>query len=302
MNICLLGLSGSGKTCYIYAATHVLARGVDVNGHTISVTSRSRQQAIRLNDGIEQMVGRKWPKGSMYGLDASLTYPFNLKIDGKSVFPFTIYDYRGGALNGTTDNDQDEAEEIFNTFRESSCIIILVDGETIMQALEPEDLSPTHRSNILFQDEFDQNQCKARNKLNYIELLVQECNERMSRNVPILLVITKSDLFFPEELEAGKRLLKTLLPSVFSRRNDRIVGITAVTLGENLHNEEGNLTGALCLNTDGNIHLPILFALFQEIDEIGEDVNAEEVRLLIRNLFPSDKINFYRGGKIAFIV
>ena len=293
MNICLLGLSGSGKTCYLYTATHVLARGVEVNGHTISATSSNRQQAIRLNKGIEQMASGIWPEGSIN----TMTYPFDLKIDGKSVFPFTIYDYRGGMLNGLSDKDQDDVEEIFDTFEESSCIVILVDGDTIMQALEPRHLTPTHRQNVSFVA-----QLKARNELNYIESLVKECNERMSRNVPILLAITKSDIFFPEELDAGKKLLKELLPSVFSLRNDMIVGITAVTLGEDLHNEDGKLSGTLCLNTDGNVHLPILFALFQEIDEIGEDTDAEEARLLIRKLFSSNKINFYRGGKIAFIV
>jgi hypothetical protein len=81
-----------------------------------------------------------------------------------------------------------------------------------------------------------------------------------------------------------------------------IVGITAVTLGEDLHNADGKLSGTLCLNTDGNVHLPILFALFQEIDEIGEAADTEEARLLIRKLFSSNKVNFYRGGKVAFIV
>ena len=293
MNICLLGLSGSGKTCYLYTATHVLARGVKVNGHTISATSSNRQQAIRLNKGIEQMASGIWPETSVN----SMAYPFDLKIDGKSVFPFTIYDYRGGMLNGLSDEDQNDVEKIFDTFEESSCIVVLVDGDTIMQALEPGLLSPAHRQNVSFAA-----QLKARNELNYIESLVKECNGRMSRNVPILLAITKSDIFFPEELDAGKRLLKELLPSVFSLRNDMIVGITAVTLGEDLHNEDGKLFGTLCLNTDGNVHLPILFALFQEIDEIGEDADTEEARLLIRKLFSSSKINFYRGGKVAFIV
>ena len=293
MNICLLGLSGSGKTCYLYTATHVLARGVGVNGHKISATASNRQQAIRLNNGIEMMANGKWPKTSMN----TMTYPFDLKIDGKFVFPFTIYDYRGGMLNGLSDQDQDETEEMFDNFEESSCIVILVDGDTILQALDPECITSDHRPNISFAS-----QLKARNELGYIELLVKECNERMSRNVPILLAITKSDIFYPEELEAGKRLLTELLPSVFSLRNDMIVGITAVTLGENLRNVGGNLSGTLCLNTDGHVHLPILFALFQEIEEIGEDGDAEEMRQLIRKLFTSAKISFYRGGKVAAIV
>lgn len=293
MNLCLLGLSGSGKTCYLYTATHVLARGIEVNGHTISATSCNRQQAIRLNNGIEQMASGIWPEGSI----ETLTYPFDLKIDGKYISKFTIYDYRGGMLNGLDDNDQDDVVDIFNTFEKSSCIIILVDGDTIMKAQDPELLSPSHRQNISFVD-----QLKARNELNYIESLVKECNERMNKNVPILLAITKSDIFSPDELEAGKNLLKKLLPSIFSLHNDIIVGITAVTLGENLQNEDGKLTGTLCLNTNGNIHIPILFALFQGIDVVGESIDAKEARMLIRNLFHSNKINLYRGGKVAFIV
>lgn len=291
MNISLLGLSGSGKTCYLYMAAYVLARGVKVNGHTISATSSNRQQAIMLNKGIEDIASRRWPEGS----SNTLTYPFDLKIDGKSVFPFTIYDYRGGILDHFSEADIKDVKEIFDTFEESSCIVILVDGDTIMQALEPELLSPTHRQNVPFHA-----QVKALNELSYIESLVKECNERMSRKVPILLTITKGDIFFPEELDAGKTLLKERLPSLFSLHNDMIVGITTVTLGEDLHNEDGKIYGTVCLNTDGNVHLPILFALFQEIDEVGEDTT--EARRLIRELFSSDKMNFYRGGKIAYIV
>lgn len=291
MNISLLGLSGSGKTCYLYMAAYVLARGVKVNGHTISATSSNRQQAIMLNKGIEDIASRRWPEGS----SNTLTYPFDLKIDGKSVFPFTIYDYRGGILDHFSEADIKDVKEIFDTFEESSCIVILVDGDTIMQALEPELLSPTHRQNVPFHA-----QVKALNELSYIESLVKECNERMSRKVPILLTITKGDIFFPEELDAGKTLLKERLPSLFSLHNDMIVGITTVTLGEDLRNEDGKIYGTVCLNTDGNVHLPILFALFQEIDEVGEDTT--EARRLIRELFSSDKMNFYRGGKIAYIV
>lgn len=292
MNICLLGLSGSGKTCYLYTATHVLARGVEVDGHTISATSSDRLQAIRLNRGIEQMASGVWPEGSIN----TMTYPFEFKIDGKTVFPFTIYDYRGGMLNGLSDADQDDVEEIFDTFEESSCIVILVDGDTVLQAIDPALLTPEHRKDSSFIA-----QLKARNELNYIESLVKECSERMSRNVPILLAITKSDIFEPEELFVGKELFKELLPSVFSKHNDIVVGVTDVTLGEGLNNNEGKLSGTLCLNTEGNVHLPILFALFQEIDDL-DDINTTEVRRLILNIFSSNKIRFYRGGLPAFIM
>ena len=88
MNICLLGLSGSGKTCYLYTMSHLLAKGISINGHTISATSMHRQQQLRLNRGIEQMASGKWPDGST----DTITYPFELKIDGSSKGNFTIYD------------------------------------------------------------------------------------------------------------------------------------------------------------------------------------------------------------------
>lgn len=294
MNICLLGLSGSGKTCYLYTACHVLSRGVSVDEHVISATSKSRQQQLRLNKGIEQMANHIWPEGSI----STLTYPFDLKIDGKVMGQFTIYDYRGGALDGMADDDQDDANELFDTFEDSSCIVFLIDGDTVMEGLNPGDVALEHQDRVS-----PQQRLQARNKINYIEALLQECNERMQRNVPILLTITKSDIFTEDELQAGYRLLRELLPSVFSLYNDKIVGVTSVTLGENLQNDQGRLTGVFRLNTQGNVHIPILFALLQEIDEDGSRFkNSQEARRLFRNLFTTNKISFYRGGKPALII
>lgn len=92
-------------------------------------------------------------------------------------------------------------------------------------------------------------------------------------------------------------MLKELLPTIFSSKNDMIVGITAVTLGK--IRDDGRLK-ELWLSTNGNVHLPILFALFQDIEDIGDDV--DEAKRLILKLFSSDRISFYRGGKEAFIV
>ena len=294
MNICLLGLSGSGKTCYLYTACHVLSNGVSVNEHTISATSRSRHQKLRLDKGIEQMADGIWPEGSI----ETITYPFDLKIDGRVIGQFTIYDYRGSALDGIRDDDQDVADELFDTFDDSSCIVFLIDGDTVMNALNPEDLAPEHQDRVSFQ-----RRLHARNKINYIEALLQECNERMQRNVPILLSITKRDIFTENEIQAGYQMLRELLPSIFSKYNDKIVGITSVTLGENLQNNQNKLSGKLCLNTQGNIHIPLLFALLLEIDEEGSRFdNPEEAKKLIQNVFTYDRIKLYRGGGIAWFV
>lgn len=82
-----------------------------------------------------------------------------------------------------------------------------------------------------------------------------------------------------------------------------IVGVTSVTLGKNLRNNHGSLMGTLCLNTGGNIHLPILFALLQDIDELSTGPEEiEQFKSLTYKLFTSDRISFYRGGKIAVLL
>ena len=286
INICLLGLSGSGKTCYLYVMSYLLTKGIPINGHRISATSMNRQQQLKLYHGIEQMAAGIWPDGSV----DTITYPFELKIDGQSVGDFKVYDYRGGALDGMSDCDVDDSEELFDTFTHSGCIIFLVDGDTLLEALDQQNLELNHR-NITFQS-----QLKARNRINYIESLMNECSRRLNREVPSLLVITKKDILSDKELAAGHKLLKELLPTLFSGHNDMVVGITAVTLGENLHNDHGRLTGGtLCLNTDGNVHIPVLFALFQDLDECPIDIDNAE-------LFPSDRISFYKGGQEALIL
>ena len=290
MNITLLGLSGSGKTCYLYTAAHILARGISENAHTISATSCNREITTILHRGIEDMVRGKWPEGS----NKTLAYPFALKIDGKPILQFTIYDYRGNALDHFGEDDKKQTKELFETFEESSCIVFLIDGNTLRDALDSECLRPEHRRKVLPSE-----QLSAINKICYIESLLKDCNEQMERNVPILLVITKRDIFFEEELHASKKLLKELLPTIFSSKNDMIVGITAVTLGE--IKEDGQLK-ELWLNTDGNIHLPILFALFQDIENLGQNSDIDEAKSLIVRLFPSNRIDLYRGGKEAFIV
>ena len=84
------------------------------------------------------------------------------------------------------------------------------------------------------------------------------------------------------------------------------VGITSVTLGRNLNNDHGKITNrqvTLYLNTKGNIHLPVLFALLQDLDDdINVPIDVEEIRSLTYKLFTPDRISFYRGGRKAVIL
>ena len=294
MNLCILGFSGSGKTCYLHTACHVLSRGVNVDNHTFSITCTDRFLQDRLNQGVEQLANGQWPEGDL----ETVTYPFEFNVDGKAMGQFNIYDYRGGALDGHNDDDQSEANLLFDTFQDSNCIVFLIDGDTMVNALGPENLAQEH---------IDRNdprtRLQARNSIQYIRTILHECDNRMNGNSPILLCITKKDIFTDNELEAGYQLLHNELREMFAQNNERVVGICSVTLGQGLQNiEENQLIGNLWLNTDGNLHIPILFALLQHFDQDNRLGNDRETRKAIYHLFPEDRLLLYRNGETAVII
>ncbi len=304
MNITLLGLKGSGKTCFLYMSTRLLYKGLDIDGHKIYAKSKNYQQQAFLNSGVETMVcDKKWPDNSLNTSE----YSFNFEIDGIEIFPFTIFDYKGGILKSIdNEDDVDSAREIFSTYNESSCIVVLIDGDTVMGALYPEE--KVIEKNQYIDDEDEKLspyavKMQAENDLIYIESLVKECRKYTNKNVPILLTITKSDMFTSDELSEARSLLKNLLPFLFSANNDMIVGITDVSIGKNLSNQNGKLRGSLCHGVESNLHLPILFSIFQNSDEIREKYEELPIlRTIIRRCICSNRINLYRGGKEAMMI
>lgn len=302
MNITFLGLKGAGKTCYLYMASNVLSRGLKIDQHTISARATDYQEQAYLDRGVKEMIAyRNWPDNSI----ETSTYSFDFKIDGVDVLPFTIYDYKGGILNAIEqEEDVDSATEIFDTFTNSACVVILIDGDTIMNALKPEVRAREINENIMEEEErLTPYAVKtiAETDINYIESLVQESRRRQKINIPILLTITKSDIFSDEELVEAESLLKNLLPSLFSNGNNMIVGITNISLGKNLSNEKGKLKGQLCNGIETNLHIPILFAIFQDIKE---DTYKQYpiLRTVVKRVFTPEHIHLFSDGKEAVII
>lgn len=297
MKICFLGLSRSGKTCYLYAASNVLSEGINTDYGTVSIMSTNEQQSIRLNEGIEEMERGVWPRGS----NQTMVFPFDFLINGRSKCLFEIYDYRGGALYDTRDTAQDEREELYETFKDTSCVVILIDAYTLIDAFElknPEDDVAIHQKGSTEK----MSPLSARNRIKHLELIVRKCHDISGQNTPILLTITKKDILTSEELERGIEELKKILPTIFSRENDMTIGITAVSLGENLGageaDEEQNktLTGHLMLDVSQNLHIPILFALF-----LGINTSDNEKKIAMR-IINNDVVKLFIGGERAIFI
>ncbi len=299
IKICFLGLSGSGKTCYLYAASHVLTEGIQTSEGAVSILSTSVNSNILLNKGIEDMDNGEqavWPKGS----DQTRDFPYELYINGIKKTPFEIYDYRGGALYDDSGKAQHEREELYKTIRESSCIVVFIDAYTLMKAFSlknPEEESLAYRQG----DREAESIIKAINTLNHIKLIMNEARQHIEQDIPILLTITKKDILSNDELNIAIEKLKINMSTLFSETNPNPVGITAVSLGTNLGAGEFNkdmkkkLTGCLHLDVSQNIHIPILFPLF-----LGIELSPKESRIA-QKIFNGSVVQMYIEGKPAVI-
>lgn len=300
--VSVFGVRGAGKTCYIYAMAQVMQAGATYNDTTISLIANDIRQQSRLNRGYAELADSTWPMGSQI----TTVYDFKVRLqhgnEYQEIIPsLLIRDYRGGLLQSEDDNDQ-EFEELLDSFSDSCAIVFLVDGETLLQALDPMDVAPQHRVPL------EPNQILvARNQISFVENLFMEYKKRNQSIPPVMIAITKSDLFYnKEELDKGKKLIRQYLPSVFAKGSGIDAAITSLSLGDNLSKGEQNrLYGNLLLNTSRNIHLPIIYALYAYLDSVYYGSTSEEQQFIddvlftLRRMFEG-RVDVYYNGAPAF--
>lgn len=260
----MFGISGSGKTCYLYAMAQILQGGAKQDDFRLSIIANDLQQQARLNEGYLQMAaGGRWPDGTSVTTEYDLCV--RVQYDGmyRPIIPsLTLYDYKGGVWTSTTEDSSRDRQELMNSFAQSSSVIFLVDGTTLLQAMDDADLNPIHRNRALT------DVVAARQQISFVENLFTSFKQKTGSIAPVMVVITKSDVFADaEELLKGKELIKYYLPSIFAKGSGIDSAITNVSLGTHLGSEKGTITGTLSLSTQYNIHLPIVYALYAYLSE-----------------------------------
>lgn len=299
--VSIFGVRGTGKTCYIYAMAEVMGKGVSFDGTTISLIANDLEQQQQLTRGIEELACGEWPMGSQ----KATTYDFRVRLQHedqhRDIIPsLLVQDYRGGLLEGEYD-EKAEFEELLGSFADACAIVFLVDGETLLQALDPLDAHPDHR---IFSD--GAQLLKARHQISFIENLFLEYKKRNKRIPPVMVAITKSDLFLNQaELENGKALIRRSLSSIFAKGSGIDAAITAVSLGENLSRDEQNhIVGTLGINTSKNPQIPVLYALYAYLDSVYDGSPANEqafmdsVLYALRRMFEGH-VDMYINGNPA---
>ena len=302
--VSIFGVRGTGKTCYLYAMAQVMGKGVSYDGTTITLIANDLEQQKLLNRGIEELAGGEWPMGSQ----KATTYDFRVRVQhedqNRDIIPsLIIQDYRGGLLEGEYE-EKVEFEELLGSFSDSCAIVFLVDGETLIQALDPLDVEPEHRA---FLD--DTLRLRAGHQISFVENLFMEYKKRNKRIPPVLVAITKSDLFLSQnELENGKAFVKRSLPSLFAKGSGIDAAMTAVSLGENLSRDEQNhIVGKLDITASKNPQIPVLYALYAYLDSVyerspgTEQAFMDSVLFMLRRMFEG-RVDIYINGNPAIEV
>ena len=301
--ISMFGVSRSGKTCFLYAMAQVLGKGVRYGDNLVQVISTRARQQTKLNNGFMQLAERRWPQNS----DKTESFLFKVSMQSNGHFDeiiesLEIQDYRGGLLERTQSLDEEEFNELMASFRGSSAIIFIVDGKTLMDALDDDNKDVSHRGQIDVKRQF-----MAQSQIRFVENIFMEYKLIEAEVPPILIAISKGDNFASDfERENAKKFLKESLPSIFSIGSKVTAGISIMSLGENLGaDDNGNLTGFLSLSTDYNIHIPVIFGIYADLCYRFEKINDEEERKKIiallaplRRLF-ADRVQLFISGKQA---
>ena len=237
IGITMIGASGAGKTCYLYAMASQMAFGC--NSFTFAPTDYDK--GLELDEGWDDICNGKWPAGSIESSD----FEFSCSHSFKEIMRFNWHDYRGGILNGHGEDDKAEREILFAKIRESATLIICVSADMLL-GVQRGDSSA------------------AMTFRNYMRIL-NMYNQQTGKTIPVVFAITKADMLenAAGSIKEGVEYLKTSYFAKFFEPNEDanlrwLIMFVPVSLGQNLGCVGGRVTGHIA---PCNVHIPVLFAI-----------------------------------------
>lgn len=251
-----LGLSGSGKTCFMAGMYYKMSGGV--NGYTLKADD---DDSVNLTAYYEQMANAsggadRFPGGTNQSTD----YSFELQYGYKTLEKFRWIDYAGGTLKNKNTGDAEEYQQLKNDIAKSEMLYIFVDGGLFQD--EELEYAPNDNAKTDILTDIIMDSCSR--QINHF--LSEYANER-KKLPPIAIVVTKYDLAVKAlgktNNEENMQLLYKVIqrafnplfpdPSVYMGDDSyaSMVGIIPVSLGWRI--SEGGYTGRL---RPINMHLP----------------------------------------------
>lgn len=248
----ILGMSGSGKSCYLLGLYDQMASGS--SGYTIS--EMDEEKNIELLDEIRRLHDYTLKRDRFpAGTDRVTTYHFNLQYGFESILTFDWKDYPGGLLVKRNSENSEDYETISKAINESSCLIICVDGSLLIGGDNREKVT-----NI-------RNNCS--------NVINAYFNKYFSKNLklpPTVIMITKYDMC---RNDVGSEDIVDIIQDAFSpffveRGTRKIVAILPATLGVDIMDDD--CTGKM---VPYNLHLPVFMGVWFALDAKIKQYAAE---------------------------
>lgn len=238
--VSVIGISRSGKTCYLYAMAKTMLRGYGgVNVNAIHDTA-----SMELKKGWREIRREAtWPKGT----DVLTKTEFNCSLNLRPVMDFVWNDFKGGTLTSLNEVDVNFRQEFEQFLESSDGLVIFVASDELQDILhEVED------SDLIVDDLDSLTEIFLRNKV------------KLAR-IPVTIVISKADILSEEEKEFAFEMVTLIFKPLFTPGNNMRVLVAPVSIGANLGrcSQGEKIQGTVFQNpNDGNIHIPILFNLY----------------------------------------
>lgn len=244
--ITALGLSGSGKSCYILGLYAQMAVGV--NSFTITATNDNTRKLIDETEilGDKGRGMNRFPSGT--SLNDRIDYKFRLNYQSGPIMAVKWMDYAGGLLRDLGANS-DVYSELEETIKNSSALCIFIDGEDLCYST--------------FEEKKEKVAWHCALKIN--PFITKFSNSHNNNLPPIIFVITKVDLcrqYIKDEDEIYK-IISECFSSVFGERTENVY-ITSVTLGRNISDNEYTGKAAPCM------HIPFFIGLYHKYSLLVE--------------------------------
>ena len=278
-----LGVSGTGKTCYIVG----LYNDIQEKNRTFSMTVVGHNKKM-LENWVSRMNSvrgaEKFPSGTS---QANMTdYQFVIHAGADEIISIDWLDYPGGALH-ERENSIDAFEQLNTSIRKSAALYIFLDGDNFCYETPEKILR------------------KARREAQRINDYIAKVAEANEGNLPpIVFVITKSDKYvkYISSTNEVENIIRKLFNSLFVEGREAY--IVPVSLGNNIADD--NYSG----DADPiSVHIPFLIGVYhnysdicrgyaRDIDDTNRRTQMEIEAQRVNQIKEENRIFFKRRGRI----
>ncbi len=243
--ITMLGVSNSGKTCFIYAMYDFMQRVR--NG--FSFLTNDADVDLELNEGWKCIAyDGNWPEGTQ----VTSFYDFNVLFKSQAIMEFSWCDFRGGTIMEKA--TEEDVKELHKRIFESSCLIICIGADTIKEIISG-------------------NSMEGR-ELNRLNSLITRYALQNKKRIPIIFALTKADLYTKNEQGQLLSIIKEYFSILYEVGSGWTHAIVPVSLGTFQDSIDNKINGMVAPK---NIHIPVMFFLRSIL---AEKINGIQERLV----------------------